>query len=81
MLPPLDEADQIEDHFHTTLKVVDGLSPALQAKAFRNALLPQDHNNEPASAMLERIRTDRREASANLRREGASIASSIWARS
>ena len=35
---------------------VDKLTQSLLAKAFRGELVPQDPNDEPASALLERIR-------------------------
>jgi type I restriction enzyme S subunit len=37
------------------------LDQAILAKAFRGELIPQDPNDEPASALLERIRADRPE--------------------
>ncbi len=39
--------------------MVDRLTPALLAKAFRGELVPQDPNDEPASVLLERIRAAR----------------------
>ena len=38
---------------------VDRLTPALLAKAFRGELVPQDPNDEPASALLERLQASR----------------------
>ena len=72
-VPPLDEqqeivrraqdlftlADQLEARLHSARKVVDRLTPALLAKAFRGELVPQDPSDEPASALLERIRAAR----------------------
>jgi type I restriction enzyme, S subunit len=40
-------------------KLIDHLDQAILAKAFRGELVPQDSNDEPASALLERIRTER----------------------
>jgi len=48
-------ADQLEARLTTARKVVDRLTPALLAKAFRGELVPQDPNDEPASALLERL--------------------------
>ena len=48
-------ADQLEARLTTARKVVDRLSPALLAKAFRGELVPQDPGDEPASVLLERI--------------------------
>jgi type I restriction enzyme S subunit len=72
-LPPLQEqfeilrrqeqlftlADQLEARHHAARKVVDRLTPALLAKAFRGELEPQDPSDEPASVLLERIRAAR----------------------
>jgi hypothetical protein len=48
-------------------KLFDRLDPAVLAKAFRGELVPQDPNDEPASALLERIRAERAVASAKRR--------------
>jgi type I restriction enzyme S subunit len=52
-------ADQLEARLTAAHKVVDRLTPALLAKAFRGELVPQDPNDEPASVLLERIRAAR----------------------
>jgi type I restriction enzyme S subunit len=58
-------ADQLEARLTAARKVVDCLTPALLAKAFRGELVPQDPNDKPASMVLERIRAARQaEASA-----------------
>jgi type I restriction enzyme S subunit len=49
-------ADQVEARLTAARKVVDRLTPALLAKAFRGELVRQDPNDEPASVLLERIR-------------------------
>lgn len=49
-------ADQLEARLNAARKVVDRLTPALLAKAFRGELVPQDPSDEPASVLLERIR-------------------------
>jgi len=54
-----DFADQLEDKLTTARKIVDRLTPALLAKAFRGELVPQDPNDEPASVLMERIRAAR----------------------
>jgi hypothetical protein len=43
------------------------VSPALLAKAFRGDLVPRDPNDEPATALLERIRSAREAAIAKPR--------------
>jgi len=52
-------ADQLEARLATARKIVDRLTPALLAKAFRGELVPQDPGDEPASVLLERIRAAR----------------------
>ena len=52
-------ADQLEARLDSARKVVDRLTPALLAKAFRGELVPQDPEDEPASVLLERIRAAR----------------------
>ena len=52
-------ADQLEARLTAARKIVDRLTPALLAKAFRGELVPQDPNDEPASVLLERIRAAR----------------------
>jgi type I restriction enzyme S subunit len=72
-LPPLSEqreivrrvealfayADRLEARYTTARTQVEGLAPALLAKAFRGELVSQDPNDEPASMLLERIRAAR----------------------
>jgi len=48
-------ADRIEARLSSAQKTVERLTPAVLAKAFRGHLAPQDPNDEPASALLERI--------------------------
>ena len=52
-------ANQLEARLTAARKVVDRLTPALLAKAFRGELVPQDPGDEPASVLLERIRAAR----------------------
>jgi type I restriction enzyme S subunit len=52
-------ADQLEARLIAARKVVDRLTPALLAKAFRGELVPQDPADEPASVLLARIRVAR----------------------
>ncbi len=72
-LPPSDEraeivrrvealfayADRLEARYTVTSAKVEGLTPALLAKAFRGELVPQDPNDEPAAVLLERIHAAR----------------------
>jgi len=54
-------ADRVEARYAAALTQVEFLTPSLLAKAFRGKLVPQDPNDEPASALLERIRAVRGE--------------------
>lgn len=72
VLPPLEEqqeivrridqfftfADQIEARFVKAQAHVDKLTQSTLAKAFRGELVPQDPNDEPASELLARIRSE-----------------------
>ena len=49
-------ADRIEARLTEARAQVERLTPATLAKAFRGELVPQDPNDEPASALLARIR-------------------------
>jgi type I restriction enzyme, S subunit len=52
-------ADQIEARYAKAKAYVEKLTPSLLARAFRGELVPQDPNDEPASALLERIRKNK----------------------
>jgi type I restriction enzyme S subunit len=52
-------ADQIEARYAKAKAYIDKLTQSILAKAFRGELVPQDPNDEPASALLERIRQQR----------------------
>lgn len=52
-------ADRLEAEAVRALALLDRLESAILAKAFRGKLVPQDPNDEPASALLERIRAQR----------------------
>ena len=49
-------ADRLVARDQTARAQVDQVTPALLAKAFRGELVPQDPHDEPASALLERIK-------------------------
>ncbi|KAM3114897.1 hypothetical protein [Phormidesmis sp. 146-33] len=50
---------------------VDRLTPALPEKAFQGELVPQDPNDEPASVLLERIRSELTATKAKKRDRGS----------
>ncbi len=49
-------ADQIETRLATAHRQVEASTASLLARAFRGELVPQDPSDEPASALLARIR-------------------------
>jgi len=57
-------ADHLEAKLTAARRIVERLTPALLAKAFRGELVPQDPSDEPASVLLERIRAARQAESA-----------------
>ena len=50
-------AHELEAKLTAARRIADRLTPALLAKGFRGELVPQDPSDEPASVLLERIRT------------------------
>ncbi len=62
-------ADQLEARFAKAHAHVDKLTQSLLAKAFRGELVPQDPNDEPASALLVRIRSETNGAEKPTRRK------------
>ena len=62
-------ADRIKDRLATAQKTVERLTPATLAKAFRGELVPQDPNDEPATALLDRLRDAPKANSSSRRRK------------
>lgn len=52
-------ADQLEARVKAAQSRINHLTQSILAKAFRGELVPQDPNDEPASVLLERIKTQR----------------------
>ena len=55
----LSEADQLDQTLATALQQADALRQAILKKAFCGQLVAQDANDEPAAALLERLRAER----------------------
>ncbi len=53
------KADEIEARYKKARVFVDRLTQSILAKAFRGELVPQDPNDEPASVLLEKIKTEK----------------------
>ncbi len=51
--------DRLAAEAKRALELTDRLDEKILAKAFRGELVPQDPNDEPASALLEPIRAER----------------------
>ncbi|WP_305075474.1 restriction endonuclease subunit S [Propionivibrio sp.] len=66
-------ADRIEARHTAACTQAQRLAPLLLAKAFRGELVPQDPNDEPASALLERISAEREKAAAQPRPRKSSV--------
>jgi len=68
-------ADQIEARYAKAKVHVEKLTQSILAKAFRGELVPQDPNDEPASALVERIKQrDNTNKSSNRNAKRAALA-------
>jgi type I restriction enzyme S subunit len=59
----LNEADRIDARQKQAASCINRLTPSVLAKAFRAELVPQEPNDEPTSALLDRLRASRVAAS------------------
>jgi type I restriction enzyme, S subunit len=64
----LAEIDRLATEADAARQLLERLDQAILAKAFRGELAPQDPNDEPASALLERIKRGRAGAAPGARR-------------
>jgi len=55
----LNQITRLEEWLYANFVDLDQLDQSILAKAFRGELVPQDPNDEPASALLTRIREQR----------------------
>lgn len=58
--------DQIEKSIESAKKRTDRIDQAILAKAFRGELVPQDPNDESASVLLEKIKSEREKSEQKL---------------
>lgn len=65
----LEAAAVLEAEIDASLTRADALRQSILKKAFSGQLVPQDPNDEPASALLERIKTDRARLPTRTRRK------------
>jgi type I restriction enzyme S subunit len=64
--------DRLASETSNARKLIDHLDQSILAKAFRGELVPQDPGDEPASILLERIKTERF-AAPEKKRNGAMV--------
>lgn len=65
----LSEVDQLELTITTSLQQAEALRQSILKKAFSGQLVPQDPHDEPASALLARIKAERTEVAVKTRRK------------
>ena len=65
----LSVAEKLEQEIADGLRQAEALRQSLLKKAFEGRLVPQDPNDEPASVLLERIKTEKAKLKKNARKE------------
>ena len=65
----LSVAQKLQQDIEDGLKQAEALRQSLLKKAFEGRLVPQDPNDEPASVLLERIKTEKAKLKKNARKE------------
>ena len=66
----LSEVDQLDQTLTTSLQQAEALRQSILKKAFSGQLVPQDPHDEPASALLARIKAERETVAAKPRKTG-----------
>lgn len=62
--------NRVQQEWASSVRLLDHLDRAILSKAFRGELVPQDHDDEPASALLERIKAEKsKDGKASRRRD------------
>ncbi len=61
--------DSLRSKSESVRNMADAMTAAFVAKAFRGELVPQDPNDEPAAALLARLRTERATTTPPVRRQ------------
>lgn len=61
----LSEVDQLDQTITTSLQQAEALRQSILKKAFSGQLVPQDPHDEPASALLARIKAEKLTSSRN----------------
>lgn len=65
----LSETDQLDQTITTSLQQAEALRQSILKKAFSGQLVPQDPNDEPASALLTRIKAGRADTALKTKRK------------
>lgn len=65
----LSETDQLDQTITTALQQAEALRQSILKKAFSGQLVPQDANDEPASALLTRIKAERADSALKTKRK------------
>ncbi|MBX9637665.1 restriction endonuclease subunit S [Nitrosomonas sp.] len=65
----LSETDQLDQTITTSLQQAEALRQSILKKAFSGQLVPQDPNDEPASALLTRIKAERADTALKTKRK------------
>jgi type I restriction enzyme S subunit len=71
-------AESVASATNGTMRNIDAIEETVLAKAFRGELVPQDPNDEPASALLQRIKAQESPMKASERKKNARFGESTY---